>query len=157
MVIKGDKLTKGRGISLYSGYSAACLCVCVFGAACLCMCVFAAACLCVCVFAAACLCMCVCGTACLCVCKLGAACLCVCVCLVQHGWSSGHECAVQMGRSAKSCGKWAIPYRTGKNSSRSLKYQINFGPLRVYPVLCRIRCKHYVFVTCNCKLWCFTI
>ena len=41
------------------------------------------------------------------------------------------------------------PYRTGKNSSCTLKHRIK--------TLRHIRCKHYVFVTCNCKLRCFTV
>ena len=49
------------------------------------------------------------------------------------------------------------PYRTGKKSSRTLKYRFNLGLPRTYPALRRMRCKHYVFVTCNCKLRCMTV
>ena len=38
------------------------------------------------------------------------------------------------------------PYRTAKNSSRTLKYQIKLGLSRTYPALRRIRCKHYVLL-----------
>ena len=50
--------------------------------------------------------------------------------------------------------KAGVPCRTGKNLSRTLKYRINLGLPRTYPALRCIQCKHYVFVTCNCKLQC---